>query len=131
MNNTLQEAGEGWGVRQGRGVRRPLNSLLSSLSLTFCVFFAFVPSLFPPPPLSPSPSFLLISPLHSFDNTLVAQTLKTLPAMQKTWVQKTPWRREWQLTLVFFIPLSILFLLFRHLPFSSVFVFSNRNSWGF
>ena len=121
----------GWGVRQGRGVRRPLNSDLSPYLSPSVSFFTFVPSLFLPPPLSPSPSFLFISPLHSFDNTLVAQTVKNLPAMQDTWVWKIPWKKKWQPTLVFFIPLSILFLLFQHLPSSSIFVFSNRNSWAF
>ena len=37
--------------------------------------------------------------------SLVAQTLKNLPAMQAIWVQslgqKEPWRRKWQTTLVF------------------------------
>ena len=37
--------------------------------------------------------------------SLVAQTVKNLPAMQETrfdpWVRKIPWRREWQPTLVF------------------------------
>ena len=39
--------------------------------------------------------------------SLVAQTLKTLPAMQETrfdsWVGKTPWRREWQPIPVFLL----------------------------
>ena len=30
--------------------------------------------------------------------SLVAQTVKNLPAMQETWVGKIPWRREWQPT---------------------------------
>ena len=37
--------------------------------------------------------------------SLVAQTLKNLPAIWKTrvdpWVRKIPWRRQWQLTPVF------------------------------
>ena len=37
--------------------------------------------------------------------SLVAQTVKNLPAMQETWVQflgqKIPWRREWLPTPVF------------------------------
>ena len=40
--------------------------------------------------------------------SLVAQTVKNLPAMQETqeirfnpWVKKIPWRRKWQLTPVF------------------------------
>ena len=36
---------------------------------------------------------------------LVAQTVKSLPAMRETrfdlWVRKIPWRRKWQRTLVF------------------------------
>ena len=36
----------------------------------------------------------------------MAQTVKNPPAMQETWgdswVGKIPWRRKWQLTLVFF-----------------------------
>ena len=39
--------------------------------------------------------------------SLVAQTLKALPAMQETrfdpWVGKTPWRREWQPVPVFLL----------------------------
>ena len=131
MDNTLQEAGGG-GEWDKAGEWESHLTLTCHPYLSPSVsFFTFVPSLFPPPPLSPSPSFLLKSPLHSFDNTLVAQTVKNLPAMQETWVQKIPGRREWQLTLVVFIPLSTLFLLFQHLPSSSIFVFSNRNSWAF
>ena len=37
--------------------------------------------------------------------SLMAQTVKSLPAMQKTqynpWVRKIPWRRAWQLTPLF------------------------------
>jgi len=33
--------------------------------------------------------------------SVVAQTVKNLPAMQETWVGKIPWRREWQPTAVF------------------------------
>ena len=33
--------------------------------------------------------------------SLVAQSLKHLPAMQETWVRKIPWRRKWQPTPVF------------------------------
>ena len=37
--------------------------------------------------------------------SLVAQSVKNLPAMQETgfnsWIGKIPWRREWQPTLVF------------------------------
>ena len=34
--------------------------------------------------------------------SLVAQTVKNLPAMKKTWVRKNPWRREWWTTPGFF-----------------------------
>ena len=40
-------------------------------------------------------------------SSLIAQSVKNLPAMQETWVQflswvgKIPWRRKWQPTLVF------------------------------
>jgi len=39
----------------------------------------------------------------TFNNriSLVAQTVKNLPAIQETWVQKIPWRRAWQPTPVF------------------------------
>ena len=33
--------------------------------------------------------------------SLGAQLVKSLPAMQETWVGKIPWRRKWQPTLVF------------------------------
>ena len=33
--------------------------------------------------------------------SLVVQAVKNLPAMQKTWVGKIPWRREWLFTPVF------------------------------
>ena len=33
--------------------------------------------------------------------SLVAQTVKNLPAVQETWVRKIPWRRAWQPTPVF------------------------------
>ena len=33
--------------------------------------------------------------------SLVAQTIKGLPVMQETWVEKIPWRRAWQPTPVF------------------------------
>ena len=33
--------------------------------------------------------------------SLIAQTLKNLPAIQETWVGKIPWRRAWQPTPVF------------------------------
>ena len=36
--------------------------------------------------------------------SLVAQTVKNPPAMQETWVGKTPWRRAWQTTPVFVPP---------------------------
>ena len=35
--------------------------------------------------------------------SLVAQTVKNLPAVQETWVRKSPWRREWQPTPVFLL----------------------------
>ena len=31
----------------------------------------------------------------------MAQVVKNPPAMQETWVEKIPWRREWLLTPVF------------------------------
>ena len=34
-------------------------------------------------------------------NSLVAQLVKNLPAVQDTWVRRIPWRRKWQLTAVF------------------------------
>ena len=38
--------------------------------------------------------------------SMMAQTVKNMPAIQETrvdsWVGKMPWRREWQITLVFF-----------------------------
>jgi len=44
-------------------------------------------------------------------DSLVAQLVKNLPAMQETglnlWVRKTPWRREWQPTPVFFLENSM------------------------
>ena len=44
-------------------------------------------------------------PLQYSWASLVAQTVKNLPAMQETWVQslgwEDPWRREWQPTPVF------------------------------
>ena len=33
-----------------------------------------------------------------FAASLVAHTIKNLPAMQETWVEKTTWRRKWQPT---------------------------------
>ena len=35
---------------------------------------------------------------HDYWASLVSQTVKNLPAMQETWVGKTPGRREWQPT---------------------------------
>ena len=44
-------------------------------------------------------------PLQSSWASLVAQTVKNLPAMQEPWVRslvgKIPWRRAWQSTTVF------------------------------
>ena len=40
-------------------------------------------------------------PLQYSWASLVAQTVKNPPAMQKTWVGKIPWRKAWQPTLVF------------------------------
>ena len=34
-------------------------------------------------------------------DSLVAQTVKNLPAMRETWVGKIPWRRKWQPNSVF------------------------------
>ena len=51
-----------------------------------------------------SVSWLLILLLYGW-TSLVAQTLKNLPAMQETWVwslvRKIPWKREWLSTPVF------------------------------
>ena len=38
--------------------------------------------------------------MGDFKASLVAHTVKNLPAMQETWVGKIPWRRTWQPTLV-------------------------------
>ena len=63
--------------------------------------------------LTSFPSKVRVSVLASFIHvniwsvraSLVAQTVKNLPAMQKTWVQslggEDPWRRAWQPTPVF------------------------------
>ena len=40
-------------------------------------------------------------PLQYSWASLVAQTVKNLPAMRETWVQKIPWQRAWQPTAVF------------------------------
>ena len=40
-------------------------------------------------------------PLQYSWASLVAQMVKNLPTMLKTWVEKIPWRREWQPTPVF------------------------------
>ena len=44
-------------------------------------------------------------PLQSSWASLVAHTVKNLPAMRETWVRslgwKSPWRRAWQITPVF------------------------------
>ena len=40
-------------------------------------------------------------PLQYSWASLVAQMIKNLPTMLKTWVEKIPWRREWQPTPVF------------------------------
>ena len=40
-------------------------------------------------------------PLQYSWASLVAQMVKNLPAMQETWVRKSPWRKAWQLTPVF------------------------------
>ena len=40
-------------------------------------------------------------PVFSKGASLVAQTVKNLPAMQETWVGKIQWRNEWQPTPVF------------------------------
>ena len=46
-------------------------------------------------------------PWINVDKSLVAQSVKNLPAVQETWVQslvrKIPWRRKWQPTLVFLL----------------------------
>ena len=56
---------------------------------------------FPSPEDLPNPGIELRSPALQAD-TLVAQTVKRLPAMQKTWVSpwvgKVFWRRKWQST---------------------------------
>ena len=43
--------------------------------------------------------------MHNVRASLLAQTVKNLPAMQiprfDPWVRKIPWRREWLPTLVF------------------------------
>ena len=44
--------------------------------------------------------FYLVSFLND-KLTQVAQTVKYLPEMRKTWAGKIPWRREWQPTPVF------------------------------
>ena len=44
--------------------------------------------------------FYLVSFLND-KLTQVAQTVKYLPEMRKTWAEKIPWRREWQPTPVF------------------------------
>ena len=45
-----------------------------------------------------------------FRASLVAQTIRNLPAMQETgfdsWGRRIPWRREWQPTPVFFLEIS-------------------------
>ena len=41
------------------------------------------------------------APLSCQEASLVAQTIRNLPAIQETWVGKIPWRREWQPTPVF------------------------------
>ena len=59
--------------------------------------------------LYPFISLFLILEKHGTTNetraSLVAQTVKNLPAIQKTgfapWVRKIPWRREWQPTQIF------------------------------
>ena len=40
-------------------------------------------------------------PLEYSQASLVAQVIKNPPAMQETWVGKSPWRRAWQPTPVF------------------------------
>ena len=40
-------------------------------------------------------------PVSSKGASLVAQTVKNLPAMQETWVGKIRWKNEWQPTPVF------------------------------
>ena len=40
-------------------------------------------------------------PLQYFWVSLMAQLVKNLPAMRKTWVGKIPWKRAWQPTPVF------------------------------
>ena len=48
---------------------------------------------------------LVMSGTINYGTSLVAQTVKNLPAMQETWVRslgrEDPWRREWQPTPVF------------------------------
>ena len=45
--------------------------------------------------------------MYRYGASLVAQTVKRLPAMKETWVQplgqEDPWRRKWQPTPVFLI----------------------------
>ena len=57
------------------------------------------------PGLGQSPGEGIGYPLQYLQGSLVAQTVKNLPVMWKTWVLslfgKTPWRRAWQPTRVF------------------------------
>ena len=54
---------------------------------------------------SVSPAIYIFSHIEA---SLVAQRVKSLPAMQETWVQilRLPWRRKWQPTPVF-LPVKI------------------------
>ena len=56
----------GWGVRQGRGVRRSLNSHLSPLSLTFCVLLHLCSQPLPSPSTFPLPFLPLNIPSSFF-----------------------------------------------------------------